>query len=159
MSRIGAVTVDNPAPHAVQHHPSPPVRLGRPLAVGRDGQPARQPRANRAARAGPGRAVATARLPCAGAPARSYARACVRLVVVESIHRLCSRAAVYRGYAACRPRCPIEVGLLLNDALGVLDEVQLMDVGLATSAQLDALAQMLWKPAMPGQFLWMSATL
>ena len=46
--------------------------------------------------------------------------------------------ALNRGYAAGRARWPMEFGLLNHDALWVLDEVQLMDVGLATSAQLQA---------------------
>jgi len=46
--------------------------------------------------------------------------------------------ALNRGYAAGRARWPLEFGLLSHDALWVLDEVQLMDVGLATTAQLQA---------------------
>ena len=46
--------------------------------------------------------------------------------------------ALNRGYAAARARWPIDYGLLNHDALWVMDEVQLMDVGLATSAQLQA---------------------
>ena len=49
-------------------------------------------------------------------------------------------------------------GLLNNDALWVMDEVQLMDVGLATSAQLQAFRQIsaLLRPC---HTWWMSATL
>ena len=43
-----------------------------------------------------------------------------------------------RGYAASRARWPVEFGLLNNDCLWVLDEVQLMGSGLVTTAQLDA---------------------
>ena len=46
--------------------------------------------------------------------------------------------ALNRGYAAPRARWPVDFGLLQHDALWVLDEIQLMDVGLATSAQLGA---------------------
>lgn len=46
--------------------------------------------------------------------------------------------ALNRGYAAPRARWPMEFGLLSHDALWIFDEVQLMDVGLATSAQLQA---------------------
>jgi len=70
--------------------------------------------------------------------------------------------ALNRGYAAPRARWPMEFGLLSHDVLWVLDEVQLMDVGLATSAQLqaffddDAEAGRLLRPRLSW---WMSATL
>lgn len=70
--------------------------------------------------------------------------------------------ALNRGYAAPRARWPMEFGLLSHDALWVLDEVQLMDVGLATSAQLqsffddDAKADRSFRPRLSW---WMSATL
>jgi CRISPR-associated endonuclease/helicase Cas3 len=70
--------------------------------------------------------------------------------------------AMNRGYAAPRARWPMEFGLLNQDALWVLDEVQLMDVGLATSAQLqsflddDAGAGRSLRPRLSW---WMSATL
>lgn len=44
--------------------------------------------------------------------------------------------ALNRGYASSRARWPMEFGLLNQDCLWTLDEVQLMDVGLATTAQL-----------------------
>jgi CRISPR-associated endonuclease/helicase Cas3 len=46
--------------------------------------------------------------------------------------------ALNRGYASPRARWPMELGLLSHDVLWVLDEVQLMDVGLATTAQLQS---------------------
>lgn len=70
--------------------------------------------------------------------------------------------ALNRGYAAPRARWPMEFGLLSHDVLWVLDEVQLMDVGLATSAQLQAFLD---DDAKAGRSLrpriswWMSATL
>jgi CRISPR-associated endonuclease/helicase Cas3 len=68
--------------------------------------------------------------------------------------------ALNRGYAAPRARWPMEFGLLSHDALWVLDEVQLMDVGLATSAQLQAFfdddASRSLRPRLSW---WMSATL
>ncbi len=70
--------------------------------------------------------------------------------------------ALNRGYAAPRARWPMEFGLLSHDVLWVLDEVQLMDVGLATSAQLqaffddDAKARRSYRPRVSW---WMSATL
>ncbi|MBK6846779.1 MAG: DEAD/DEAH box helicase [Proteobacteria bacterium] len=58
-------------------------------------------------------------------------------VLVGTQDMLLSRA-LNRGYAAGRARWPFEFGLLSHDALWVMDEVQLMDVGLATSAQIQA---------------------
>jgi CRISPR-associated endonuclease/helicase Cas3 len=68
--------------------------------------------------------------------------------------------ALNRGYGSSRARWPIEYGLLNQDALWVMDEVQLMDVGLATSAQLQAYRE----EDKPKSFKqchtwWMSATL
>ena len=79
-------------------------------------------------------------------------------VLLGTQDMLLSRA-LNRGYAASRARWPVEFGLLHNDCLWVLDEVQLMGSGLATTAQLDAFAKQLWAPARPSRFLWMSATL
>jgi len=65
-----------------------------------------------------------------------------------------------RGYAAKRARWPMEFGLLNHDALWVLDEVQLMDVGLATSAQLQAyFDEDASRGFRPRASWWMSATL
>jgi len=58
-------------------------------------------------------------------------------VLVGTQDMLLSRA-LNRGYAARRPRWPIEFGLLNNDCLWVFDEVQLMGPGLATGLQLEA---------------------
>lgn len=80
-------------------------------------------------------------------------------VLVGTQDMLLSRA-LNRGYAAGRARWPLEFGLLSHDALWVMDEVQLMDVGLATSAQLQSYhdddAQ---KALRPKSTWWMSATL
>ncbi len=68
--------------------------------------------------------------------------------------------ALNRGYACARARWPMEFGLLNHDALWVMDEVQLMDVGLATSAQLQAFRQDdRGKSLRPCHTWWMSATL
>ena len=68
--------------------------------------------------------------------------------------------ALNRGYASGRARWPVEFGLLNQDALWVMDEVQLMDVGLATSAQLQAFrGQDRSKSIRPCHTWWMSATL
>jgi CRISPR-associated endonuclease/helicase Cas3 len=58
-------------------------------------------------------------------------------VLVGTQDMLLSRA-LNRGYGLGRARWPIDFGLVNQDALWVLDEVQLMDVGLATAAQLQA---------------------
>ena len=82
-------------------------------------------------------------------------------VLIGTQDMLLSRA-MNRGYAAPRARWPMEFGLLNQDCLWVMDEVQLMDVGLATSAQLQAFRE---DNADNGQALrpcrtwWMSATL
>lgn len=67
-----------------------------------------------------------------------------------------------RGYAVPRARWPMEFGLLNQDCLWVMDEVQLMDVGLATSAQLQAFRKDNEKNGQvlrPCRTWWMSATL
>ncbi|MBX3423211.1 MAG: CRISPR-associated helicase Cas3' [Pirellulaceae bacterium] len=80
-------------------------------------------------------------------------------IIVGTQDMLLSRA-LNRGYAASRARWPIDFGLLNHDALWVMDEVQLMDVGLATSAQIqafrDADGQKTLRPCITW---WMSATL
>jgi len=78
-------------------------------------------------------------------------------VVVGTQDMLLSRA-LNRGYAASRSRWPIQFALLNNDCRWVLDEVQLMGPGLATTAQLDSFRT---RFATHGALsaLWMSATL
>lgn len=71
-------------------------------------------------------------------------------------------AALNRAYAAPRARWPAEFGLLSQDTLWVMDEVQLMDVGLATSAQLQAFRdddRAAGRALRPCFTWWMSATL
>lgn len=70
--------------------------------------------------------------------------------------------ALNRGYGSGRARWPMSFGLLHQDALWVLDEVQLMDVGLATSAQLSAFRRQdatTRRSLRPSFAWWMSATL
>jgi len=66
--------------------------------------------------------------------------------------------ALNRGYAMSRYRWPVHFGLLNNDCLWVLDETQLMGVGLTTTAQLQGLRQRFGTYG-KCQSLWMSATL
>lgn len=83
-------------------------------------------------------------------------------VLIGTQDMLLSRA-LNRGYAAARGMWPMEFGLLHQDALWVLDEVQLMDVGLATSAQLTAFREEDVRRGRarvrPVHTWWMSATL
>ena len=83
-------------------------------------------------------------------------------ILVGTQDMLLSRA-LNRGYATGRANWPMEFGLLHQDALWVLDEVQLMDVGLATSAQLaafrDADRAKRFGALRPAHTWWMSATL
>ena len=80
-------------------------------------------------------------------------------VLIGTQDMLLSRA-LNRGYGAPRARWPMELGLLNHDSLWVMDEVQLMDVGLATSSQLQAFrAQDIHKSLRPCVTWWMSATL
>ena len=82
-------------------------------------------------------------------------------VLVGTQDMLLSRA-LNRGYASPRARWPMEFGLLNQDALWVMDEVQLMDVGLATSGQLQVFRsedRAAGKSLQPCFTWWMSATL
>jgi len=77
-------------------------------------------------------------------------------ILVGTQDMLLSRALM-RGYAAGRGRWPVDFGLLSRDTLFVCDEVQLMGVGLRTSAQLAAFRG---KGGLrPSRTWWMSATL
>ena len=82
-------------------------------------------------------------------------------ILIGTQDMLLSRA-LNRGYAAPRARWPMEFGLLNQDSLWVVDEVQLMDVGLATSAQMQAFRfedEQAGKGLRPCRTWWMSATL
>jgi CRISPR-associated endonuclease/helicase Cas3 len=86
-----------------------------------------------------------------------YPEHCAVLIGTQDM--LLSRA-MNRGYAAPRARWPMEFGLLNHDCLWVLDEVQLMDVGLATSGQLQAFRREdSGRSLRPCCTWWMSATL
>ncbi len=80
-------------------------------------------------------------------------------ILIGTQDMLLSRA-LNRSYGIGRARWPMEYALLNQDCLWVMDEVQLMDVGLATSAQLQAFRdQDREKQLRPCQTWWMSATL
>jgi len=80
-------------------------------------------------------------------------------ILIGTQDMLLSRA-LNRGYGSGRARWPVEFGLLNQDALWVMDEVQLMDVGLATSAQLQAFREAdRTRSFRPCHTWWMSATL
>lgn len=88
-----------------------------------------------------------------------YPEHCAVLIGTQDM--LLSRA-MNRGYAAPRARWPMEFGLLNQDCLWIMDEVQLMDVGLATSSQLQAFRDSdskKGKVSRPCYTWWMSATL
>jgi CRISPR-associated endonuclease/helicase Cas3 len=79
-------------------------------------------------------------------------------VFVGTQDMLLSRA-LNRGYASARARWPIDFGLLNQDCLWVMDEVQLMDVALVTSVQLQTYRQTGPIELRPCCTWWMSATL
>jgi CRISPR-associated endonuclease/helicase Cas3 len=82
-------------------------------------------------------------------------------VLIGTQDMLLSRA-LNRGYASPRARWPMEFGLLNHDCLWVMDEVQLMDVGLATSGQLQIFREsdsQQRRSFRPCKTWWMSATL
>ncbi|MCB9730856.1 MAG: CRISPR-associated helicase Cas3' [Deltaproteobacteria bacterium] len=78
-------------------------------------------------------------------------------ILIGTQDQLLSRA-LNRGYAVSRYRWPMQYALLNNDCLWVLDEVQLMGVGLSTSAQLQAF-RALWSSTGGTHSVYMSATL
>ncbi|OQX09774.1 MAG: hypothetical protein BWK76_21760 [Desulfobulbaceae bacterium A2] len=82
-------------------------------------------------------------------------------VLIGTQDMLLSRA-LNRGYGSARARWPMDFGLLNQDCLWVMDEVQLMDVGLATSGQLQSFRDEdrgKSQSTRPCFSWWMSATL
>jgi CRISPR-associated endonuclease/helicase Cas3 len=77
-------------------------------------------------------------------------------ILIGTQDMLISRA-LNRGYAQSPYQWPIDFGLLNNDCLWVLDEVQLMSNGLPTTTQLAAFRHALGTYG-PTHTLWMSAT-
>ena len=78
-------------------------------------------------------------------------------ILIGTQDMLLSRA-LNRGYGMSRYRWPMHFSLLNNDSLWIFDEVQLMDVGVATSAQLEGFRASM-KVFGPTRSIWMSATL
>jgi CRISPR-associated endonuclease/helicase Cas3 len=78
-------------------------------------------------------------------------------VIIGTQDQLLSRA-LNRGYTVSRFRWPIQFGLLNNDCLWVMDEIQLAGVGLTTATQLEAFRRMMGT-SLPCRSLWMSATI
>jgi CRISPR-associated endonuclease/helicase Cas3 len=82
-------------------------------------------------------------------------------ILIGTQDMLLSRA-LNRGYGTGRARWPMEYALLNVDCLWVMDEIQLMGVGLVTSAQLQAFADhegANGRLPRPRRTWWMSATL
>lgn len=80
-------------------------------------------------------------------------------ILIGTQDMLLSRA-LNRGYGMSRYRWPMHFGLLNNDCLWVMDETQLMGVGVETSAQLDGFRHKQDMPTMGScPTWWMSATL
>lgn len=84
-------------------------------------------------------------------------------ILIGTQDMLLSRA-LNRGYAMGRAAWPRAFGMINSDVLWVMDEVQLMGVGLTSSAQI----QSFWESAsqqnpnvtlLPRATWWMSATL
>lgn len=78
-------------------------------------------------------------------------------IIIGTQDMLLSRA-LNRGYGMSRYRWPLHFGMLNNDCLWVIDEVQLVGSGVATTAQLQAFRRRLGT-IRPSQTSWMSATL
>lgn len=78
-------------------------------------------------------------------------------ILVGTQDQLLSRA-LNRGYSISRFRWPVHFGLLNNDCLWVMDEVQLMGAGLETTAQLQAFRER-FGTIIPSKSIWCSATL
>jgi CRISPR-associated endonuclease/helicase Cas3 len=80
-------------------------------------------------------------------------------ILIGTQDMLLSRA-LNRGYGMSRYRWPMHFGLLNNDCLWVMDETQLMGVGVETSAQLDGFRHDEKMPTCGAcPTWWMSATL
>jgi CRISPR-associated endonuclease/helicase Cas3 len=81
----------------------------------------------------------------------------VDMAIIGTQDMLLSRS-LNRGYGMSRYQWPVEFGLLNNDCLWVLDEVQIMGTGLLTSCQLASFRNSLGSYG-PSESVWTSATL
>jgi len=80
-------------------------------------------------------------------------------IIIGTQDMLLSRA-LSRGYGMSRYRWPMHFGLLNNDCLWVMDEVQLMGNGLSTGVQMEAFRSHMGTMVCTNtKTLWMSATL
>lgn len=80
-------------------------------------------------------------------------------IIIGTQDMLISRA-LNRGYGMSRYRWPTHFGLMNNDCLWVMDEIQLMGKSLSTSLQLHAFRKMIGTiNNLPVSSVWMSATL
>lgn len=78
-------------------------------------------------------------------------------IIIGTQDMLLSRA-LNRGYSMSKFQWPVEFGLLNNDCLWIMDEIQLMHNGLATSVQLEKFRDNLETHG-PHKTVWMSATI
>lgn len=79
------------------------------------------------------------------------------MVIIGTQDMLISRE-INRGYGMSKYRWPLHFGLLNNDSLWVLDEIQLMGSGLVTSLQMESFRKD--RGTLKGtKSVWMSATL
>ncbi len=79
-------------------------------------------------------------------------------ILIGTQDMLLSRA-LNRGYGMSRYRWPMHFGLLNNDCLWVMDEVQLMGAGLATTTQLEGFRSQKDLGSHNCRSWWMSATI
>ncbi|MDD3978016.1 MAG: CRISPR-associated helicase Cas3' [Methanomicrobium sp.] len=80
-------------------------------------------------------------------------------IIIGTQDMLISRA-LNRGYGMSRYRWPTHFGLMNNDCLWVMDEIQLMGKGLSTTLQLQAFRNKIGTiDSLPAKSVWMSATL
>lgn len=80
------------------------------------------------------------------------------MILIGTQDMLLSRA-LNRGYGMIRFKWPVHFGLLNQDCMWVMDEIQLMGPGLWTSAQLDWMRRKRFQALTPCRTLWMSATI
>lgn len=78
-------------------------------------------------------------------------------ILIGTQDMLLSRA-LNRGYGMSRYRWPMHFGLLNDDCLWVVDEVQLLGAGLATTTQMQAFRRV-FGTHHPVRTIWMSATM